>query len=196
MEVRFAPTRGIKAAISNPPLCAISGHKPRSFDHTICDREQAGREAETEYLGGREVYDELELGRLQDRQIRGPFALEDAAHIHANLAKCVYIIRSIAHQTACFGERGNGIDRGNDMTQRQRGELQATLKKQRARSDQQCFSPLLRNACKSSIDLAIGARFKDFDLPSLGQSHSLCVSREWGLSQVVRIDENGKARGV
>ena len=40
-------------------------------------------------LGGLEVDDQLELGWLQDRQVGGLRALEDAAGVDADLAICI-----------------------------------------------------------------------------------------------------------
>ena len=41
------------------------------FDHPIGYREQAGRERDTECLGGAEIDDKFKLGRLQNRQSAG-----------------------------------------------------------------------------------------------------------------------------
>src|SRR5262249_8506110 len=47
------------------------------------------RDFQPDCLGGREIYDQLELGRLQDRQVSRFFALEDATYIEAHLSKTV-----------------------------------------------------------------------------------------------------------
>ena len=56
-----------------------------SFDHLVGGREQRRRHGEAEHPGGLEVDDQLELGRLHDRQVRRLRALEDAAGIDADL---------------------------------------------------------------------------------------------------------------
>ena len=47
-----------------------------SFDHLVGASEQRGRHGQVERFGGFEVDDELELGRLFDRQVSGLLALE------------------------------------------------------------------------------------------------------------------------
>jgi hypothetical protein len=49
--------------------------------------EQRGRYRKSERLRSLEINDQLELGRLLDRQIGGPFTFEDAADVDASLAR-------------------------------------------------------------------------------------------------------------
>src|ERR1700751_5151356 len=48
-----------------------------SFDHLVGTGEQRGWDVEAKDLGGLEVYDKLELGRLLDRKIGGSLTSED-----------------------------------------------------------------------------------------------------------------------
>jgi hypothetical protein len=50
------------------------------FDHLVRATEQRDREIEPERFCGLEVDDQLDFGRLLDRQIGWFFALEDAAN--------------------------------------------------------------------------------------------------------------------
>ena len=66
--------------------------------------EQRRRHGEAEHPGGLGVDDQLELGRLHDRQVRGLGALEDAAGIDADLTIRIRNVGSVAHQPAGFGK--------------------------------------------------------------------------------------------
>ena len=57
-----------------------------SFDHLVGAASSVERHVEAERLGGLEVDDELELGRLLDRQVGRFLALENAADVDAGLA--------------------------------------------------------------------------------------------------------------
>src|SRR5215467_976150 len=58
-----------------------------SFDYLVGAGEQCRWYGEAEHPGGLLVDDELELGRLHDRQIRRLCALEDATGIDAHLTR-------------------------------------------------------------------------------------------------------------
>src|SRR6516225_7653916 len=58
---------------------------PRLPDHLVGGRQQRFRDGEAEKLGRLKVDDELELGRLQHRQVGGLGAVEDFAGIDADL---------------------------------------------------------------------------------------------------------------
>jgi len=64
------------------------------------------------------IDDQLEPGRLHDRQSRRFFALEDAPGIDANLTIPIRIARSVAHQNAGFGKLAANSDRGQHMARR------------------------------------------------------------------------------
>ena len=69
-----------------------------SFDHLVGCDQQLVRHGEAEHRGGLEVYDQLEFGRWQHRQVRWFRALEDTTgkgRSRANVAKASLISRAL-----------------------------------------------------------------------------------------------------
>src|SRR5262252_10198949 len=58
-----------------------------SFDHLMGGGDELLRHIEAERIRGLEVDDKLEFGRLLDRQVAGPFSLEDAIDIGRRLRR-------------------------------------------------------------------------------------------------------------
>src|SRR5215471_16397272 len=63
-----------------------SATKKSLFNHLVGERQQIGRDFDAECFRRLHVYDELELGRLQERQVRWFGALEDLGRVVAVLA--------------------------------------------------------------------------------------------------------------
>src|SRR5262245_18325358 len=91
------------ANISISPLCAKSDQTHRSkkaplFDHLVGAGEQRWWYFKAEYLGGGEVNDEIELGRLLDRDVGRCRPTQHRVDIVTRAAKKTRKIWSIRHQ--------------------------------------------------------------------------------------------------
>ena len=70
------------------------------FDHLIGAGEQRGRHSQSEGLRRLEIDHQLESGRLDDRQVRGPCRLQDATDVDTRVVICPINGGSLAHQAA------------------------------------------------------------------------------------------------
>src|SRR6266436_3248205 len=86
-----------------------------SFDDLVGAGEDRWRHGEAEGLGGAEIDDQLECGRLLDRQIGRLGALEDPSGVNADLAKYSGEARSIGDKAAGRDEFTQVIDRRNGV---------------------------------------------------------------------------------
>src|SRR6516225_7787095 len=144
------------------PTCAAS------LDHLVGAGEKGRWHSEADRPGSLQVDDELELGGLQDREVRRFLALEDAAGIDTNLAVPVHITRSVAHQPAGFDILANGIDRGYRMTGRERRQLDAPADKEPVAGNEECVGPVSQEGGEGRLDLFACAGFEELCLKSDG----------------------------
>src|SRR5215469_8208424 len=95
----------------------------QSFDHLVGGNQQLVGHGEAEHPGGLGVDDQLELGRLYDRQVRGFGALEDATGINADLTIHIHNVASVGHQPAGLDKFTVPIYRGEPVAPSQEDEL-------------------------------------------------------------------------
>src|SRR5713101_2339795 len=108
------------------------------FDHLVGNGEHARWNGEAERLGGLEVDNEFEFGRLHDRHIGGLFAFDNSAGIKADLAINVPQLRTIAHQAAGGSEFTPFVHRRNGFARHESYDLIAVIGENRVAADQQC----------------------------------------------------------
>src|SRR5262245_58505193 len=148
--------------VSSPTPTAIKGRS--LFDDLVGDRENAGRNSEAECLGSLKVHDQLELGRLCDRQVGRLFTLENTPDVNAGHVIGFGPARSIAFETASRHELASLIDRRHALPCRQSHELFGTTIKKLAGSDDERVCPQLGQSCKRRTDFSFCAGIQDMDL--------------------------------
>src|ERR1700687_5904594 len=87
-----------------PPLTPKRPQPERSFDHLVGDGQQCRGDCEAKRRRRLEVDDQLELGRLFDRQLAGIRALEDFVYVKCGSPKGPSIARTIRDQAARIWE--------------------------------------------------------------------------------------------
>ena len=97
------------------------------FDHLIGQRKHRWRNLETKDLGGLEIDDKFEFGRLHDRQIGRLFASEDFAGINTALMDSLDKACAVAQQTTSPSELTREIHGRHSMLGRQRYNLIAAI---------------------------------------------------------------------
>src|SRR5437763_13399951 len=98
-----------------------------SFDYLIGEREQLGRNLEAERLRGLEVDDQLEPGRLIDRQVGRLLAFENPRGIHADPAISIHQAVPVAHEATSPGHLTIDIDGRHCVLFRERHDLLAPI---------------------------------------------------------------------
>src|SRR5215468_11377632 len=108
-----------------------------SFDHLVGAGEQRWRHRQAENPRGLIVDDQLELGRLRDRQVAGFFAFQHAAGVDTSLPIGIEHARSVTHQAASVDVRPPWVNSGYRMTCRQHDEQGWLASEKRIAADEQ-----------------------------------------------------------
>src|SRR5215475_14368269 len=160
-----------------------------SFDHLVGAGEQIWWHLDAECAGGRQIDDELELGRLYDRQVLRLRALKDATHIDADLTIRIPNVGSIAHQPAGFSIVTHVIDCWKGMSCRQYSKLEAPADKERTRAEQQRSGFVVNKRPEYRLNLATIARLNDIDLKPDGRRRRRHIPHRAFCEQRLRIDK-------
>src|SRR5262245_2518471 len=164
-----------------------------SLDYLVGACEQRWRHSEAEYPCRRVIDDKLELGGLNDRQVRRFRTLEDTTSIDTGLTIRIRHAGSVAHQAADFGIFARPIGGRERVTRRQEDQLDTSADKKETTADENRVGSIARKCCEGRIDVPAGADIKGLDLQSHGARSRVHVS-QYGLGVCVRrIDEHGDA---
>src|SRR6266849_1514737 len=79
---------------------ALPGTRPPSVNDLIRALQERWRDRQPDRLRGSEIYDQLELGGLLDREVGGFGALEDLVHVGGRAPLQVKKVWAIDHETA------------------------------------------------------------------------------------------------
>jgi hypothetical protein len=95
------------------------------FDHLVGAVEKRRRDLDPELLCRFEIDNQLELGGLHNRQVRGLFALQDAVNIDTCLPPCVRQVGTIADEATGNRVYAPVADRGDSVRESLR-DMQAS----------------------------------------------------------------------
>ena len=127
----------------------------RSLDYLVGAREDRRRDGEAEGLRGLSVHQQLEPGRLHDRQFRGPRPFENSAGIGTREVPSVRDAGSIANQAAAGDGLAGGIHGRDAMLRCQGNKLFGTLEQEWIRADQKQPCVLLDDRYEGRFEITI-----------------------------------------
>jgi hypothetical protein len=110
-----------------------------SLNYLVGTRKQCRWNFDAERPGGSQINDEVELGRLDDRQLGRLGALKDPTSVDAELPKHFGEARTVAHEAPSLRILAHCMDRGDRMARGQRGKLGPTKEEEGIGADYECI---------------------------------------------------------
>ena len=147
------------------------------FDNLVGSGEQCRRHSEAEHPGRWNVNDQLELGRLHDRQIRRFRTLENAAGVNADVVIRIPQTCAVGHQSADFGMVAVLVYCGNRVACRQLSQLDPPVEQEGCAADDEGVRSLTHKSVERSIEFEALAGVENLDLQPHGASNCSHVSQ-------------------
>src|SRR5689334_8732454 len=144
------------------PFRDIAGtlrHGSPSFDYLVGAGEDRLRHNQPKRFRGLEIDDQLEGGRLLDRQVGWLGPVKDLAHVNSELATVTDLVRPIADQAALRSEFTPLVDRRNAMARCKRYELLASAVEECIAADDKRASMQLNEGGKCGFKIVVIAGF-------------------------------------
>src|SRR6516162_7871652 len=174
---------------------AARGPSTPSFNHLVGEQLQRIGHLKAKRPCCLQVDDELELGRLHDRQVRGLRAFENAGGINADLKKHICNIHAVAHQQAGFDHLTVDATRRYSVACRQGRKLDAAADKERVGGDEEGICPVAYHRGEARIDFRAGAGLEYLNLQAQSTRSFWYVSYALGTCDIGRIDQHGNPNG-
>src|SRR5215207_4079981 len=133
----------------------------RLFDHLVGQGEQLVGNLQAKRLRYAEIDDQLELGRLQHREVGRFLTFEDTAGVHADLAIGVGQLRAVGDESSGCSILAPIVDRGKAMACRQCDDLIAPPEEIGIGADYERASSLVNKGGKSGSHVMLTARVHD-----------------------------------
>jgi hypothetical protein len=142
---------------AKPPLVAeLAAAGARSAEPTGPERGRVASEFCRLSIWVLEIDRQLVFGRRLHRQVGGLFALEDAIDVGGGAGILVQLIRPVGDQAARTGKIAEGVDRGQLVPGRQRGERPRMVRPELARRQDQSAIRTLREVRNGTLDFPGG----------------------------------------
>src|SRR5262249_38829960 len=109
------------------------------FNYLVGAGEQRSWNFEAEYLSGRKVYDEIELGRLLDWEIGGVLPAQNFVDVVGRAPEQVWEVCSVGHQPPHFNRLPLGVHRRQSRRQHQGVDAKLVGSYERVDNDIKCL---------------------------------------------------------